>query len=64
MTNVSVPCSFGPDDRQKLMYCSKSELLKLDEFSEDIQEVLNCDQVVCHWKAAKRHATITKNSVR
>ena len=38
--HVSVPCSFGPDDCHKLTYCRKSGLLKLDEFSEDIQEVL------------------------
>ena len=32
--HVSVPSSFGPDDCHKLMYCHKSGLLKLDEFSE------------------------------
>ena len=37
--HVSVPCSFGSDDCHKLTYCRKSGLLKLDEFSEDIQEV-------------------------
>ena len=36
---MSVPCSVGPDDCHKLMHCLKSGLLKLDEFSEDIQEV-------------------------
>ena len=38
--HVSVPRSFGPDDCHKFTYCRKSGLLKLDEFSEDIQEVL------------------------
>ena len=38
--HVSVRWSFGPDDCHKLIYCRKSGLLKLDEFSEDIQEVL------------------------
>ena len=34
--HVPSPCSFGPGDCHKLTYCSKSGLLKLDEFSEDI----------------------------
>ena len=37
--HVSVPCSSGPDDCHKLTYFGKSGLLKLDELSEDIQEV-------------------------
>ena len=42
------------------LICRKSRLLKLDEFSEDIQEVLKLRSGRVSLECCKRYATITK----
>ena len=53
--HVSVSCSFGADDCHKLTYCRISGLLKLDEFLEDIQEVLTTFKTL-RWRWAKNYS--------